>query len=538
MKTIFLRLIVSFLFFTSVNLANAAGIVSEVSVSGDYDLTVDENSDRVYLLNDSDQVSVIDSVTDTLLSDILLNGSSGAKNTISVNPETGIVYTVKSTMSSFTMVDTPGLFVVDGNGNSDTGTFVELSGSTDDLGVDPNTNLFFASGVLLKDGQLRSIDGSSHSVKDVINVGNNEGDIAVDSKNKKVFYVDDNLDQVHVVEYGMSGSLSVADSVNIGENISRSPIAVNPETNRAYVGGNNGTVHVINTNMLSVIDTIDVPALASFISGENNFTSGLAVDPTRNKIYVALSDKTNDTVVAIDGATNNIDEQTDLGDFVFSSIEVHAGRNKVYILDSVNNKVTVIGGSNKVSDTGSSSSGGSSGDGDTTDDGTTTEEDEVTEEERQDAVDTLIDFVDEIISFNDELKQERIKRLKKGVKSLKRISKKIVKMADKVENNRGIFSKACAKLLRDYSGSLDKLASGIKKGDCSEATKGRIKNCLDGAVVDKLIKGVESIGKFYEERIKLNGERSEPRYCDILKPVKQTEVIGPGGIPINTGGSF
>jgi len=85
---------------------------------------------------------------------------------------------------------------------------------------------------------------------------------------------------------------ALGDPIPVGAN--PMPVAVNPATNRVYVGNQNG-------NSLSVIDGATNKTIGLPISVGNGPT-GVAVNPATNRVYVANS--LSDTMSVIDGATN------------------------------------------------------------------------------------------------------------------------------------------------------------------------------------------------------------------------------------------
>ncbi len=119
-------------------------------------------------------------------------------------------------------------------------------------------------------------------------------------------------------------------------------IAVNPRTNKVYVTSpgyqpdNDGTVAVIDGNTQSVVKTID-------FSGGDALTSpqpyGVAVNPVTNKVYVGCF---GGKLVVIDGATNN-----PLGAFApptpssLSHVGVNPGSNNVFVASAAGDAVFV-----------------------------------------------------------------------------------------------------------------------------------------------------------------------------------------------------
>lgn len=69
----------------------------------------------------------------------------------------------------------------------------------------------------------------------------------------------------------------------------------------------------------------------------------LAVNPSTNLIYVALSDTT--TVSVIDGKTNNVTKTIPVGEFQWD-IALNPSTNLIYVSDAAQTEVWVIDGNN------------------------------------------------------------------------------------------------------------------------------------------------------------------------------------------------
>ncbi len=109
------------------------------------------------------------------------------------------------------------------------------------------------------------------------------------------------------------------------------PVAVNPVTNKIYVGN-------FNSNNVTVIDGA-TNATTTVAAGSNPFA--LAVNPVTNKIYVASSVNSNNVTV-IDGATNTT--TTVAAGTNPAAAAVNPVTNKIYVANNGSRNVTVIDG--------------------------------------------------------------------------------------------------------------------------------------------------------------------------------------------------
>ncbi len=108
-------------------------------------------------------------------------------------------------------------------------------------------------------------------------------------------------------------------------------IAVNPVTNKIYVGNTGGgTVSVIDGTTDAVTRTVEVGALPYVV----------AVNPTSNKIYVSKT--FSNTMTVIDGATNTTSNLK--AGIQADAIAVNPATNKIYLTNYESQDVTVMDG--------------------------------------------------------------------------------------------------------------------------------------------------------------------------------------------------
>lgn len=512
----------------------AVGIIEDITINANTDLTIDDERDRVYVLTqEADIVSVFDAISNSMLSDIMLsNGDETTGLGIGVNKKTGEVYAHKRATGGFTNPSPPAFIVLDGPAGTDTGNRVPIEGGTNDIAS--GDGFIFATGLLFKDGLVHSIKGNS--IVDTIMVGSFPSKIAVDSENGVLYIADTTLEVVQVIGVSMSGSLSSKGTISVGEDLDGS-IAVNGKTERVYVGAGNGNVHVVNAKNSMIIATIDVPTNTSFVSGERNFISDIAVDPTRDKFYVALSDRTNDVVVAFDGKSNTVDEQTDLGDFVFSALKIHPKRNKIYALSSSRDRLVIIGGSEKASTGGGNSSGGDDNNdnnentGDEIDVETEIEINKIKEDakENSEAFNNLISTLIELSGdIGDGKKPKKVQRgLNKIDKSIDSVNETIEKLDElsstEVEKFLGIKIrskevKSCVKTLRSLRKALRRLKKDLNKASCENEIPGK---CILNSKVDKALESTDKAVGITERGLDDNNGNGFPDVCDVFELFKR-----------------
>ena len=460
--------------FVIPKLSYAANVIATIQ-SDVNNLAVDEKRNKIYALNsDGNALSVIDGSTDSLISPIPIRQGI---NSLAVNSETGNIYVKKLIQfGSFFggEQDTVGLFVVDGAQNKDTNTFIEVTnGVSGGLAVDSASNKIFITNVLNKVGMLVIINGASNSVTDNIAISKNPGNIAVDSKNKKLCIAAQ--DKVDIFDFNTN---KLAGSVDVTGVSDGSSITVNPNTNKAYIS-HGDTVEVINTMSFVAITTLPANTYAGAASGNGNVT-GLAVNPKTNKLYIAfdeyISGSDVSTLVVLDGENNTVDDVTKFENAVISRIALNPVTNKIYVRFS--DSIKVIEGLPGGTDSSSSSTGGTPS---STSGGTTTSSGGSV---------FLNNFLSAIDVIQPNLK--KIKDLKKGTKDkwCKDTADKVIRNLTKVSKNLknslklpAIFCEAKLKpQLTNFSTELTRFSFLVT------TSIGREKPCFD-PVVGQMILG-------------------------------------------------
>jgi YVTN family beta-propeller protein len=192
------------------------------------------------------------------------------------------------------------------------------------------------------------IDGSNNKKEPHdIAVGAHPGNIAVNPVNAKIYVLNSANNTVSVID-GTNDKKEPHD-IAVGEFPSN--IAVNPFNGKIYVlnSGNNTsrniTVSVINgTNDKKEPHDIAVGDNPNVIAAGQMRPTNIAINPSEDKIYVVNSGRNSVSVI---NGTNDKKEPHDIavGDMP-TNIAVNAVTNMIYVVNSGNNTVSVINGTN------------------------------------------------------------------------------------------------------------------------------------------------------------------------------------------------
>lgn len=182
-------------------------------------------------------------------------------------------------------------------------------------------------------GTVIVIDGSTNRIIDSIPVGIYPTSIDVDEKNNKIYVA--HLVAVDRPGFSADPAVSVIDG-NTNEVVATIPSstdvkAVNPKTGKVYLGYGNSDENdvVVVGNRTSVMDSSTNNVTGEINLGDN-FTAGpAAVNPLTGNIYIL--DSTSGTLAVVDGSTNKvIATRTGIG-INSARIAVDSKTNMVYI---------------------------------------------------------------------------------------------------------------------------------------------------------------------------------------------------------------
>jgi YVTN family beta-propeller protein len=331
-------------------------------------LAVNPATYKVYVANHgSANVSVIDGATNALTTAIDPNALS--PSSVAVNPVTNKIYVVNQNSQNVTVID----------GATNTTTTLGAGPYPVAIAVNPVTNQIYVVNNVNDDGTVTVVDGATNATTG-INTGENlPWSVAINPATNKIYvecnqiaFADFPTNIVAVID-GATNSTTSVPIASVWGNDSGS-IAVNPVTNKIYVGNAVGTVTVIDgaTNSTTTL-SVGAGALAVnpvtnkiyVISGSNTVTvidgatnnttavtvgsspQGVAVNPVTNKVYVTNSGS--GTVTVIDGATNRT--KTVVVGNGPGAIAVNPVTNKIYVANSGSNTITVIDGATDITRT-------------------------------------------------------------------------------------------------------------------------------------------------------------------------------------------
>jgi DNA-binding beta-propeller fold protein YncE len=275
---------------------------------------------------------------------VVVNGAANTATTIqpggpfgaiAVNPTTNTLYALKRGSKT-----TPGsVVVIDGTTNTAT-TTIGLPSAAGDIAVNPVTNQIFVSDL----NNVAVIDGSTNAITANISVPQGISSLAVDTTRNVVWvmYGPGSGNSTLAAIDGATNAVTATVVVGYGD----TAFALNTTTNTIYVPDAHGTqLYVIAGATVTITATVKWPNALS--------SSGLAIDPVTDTIYVPASNMNSGLVDVMDGSTNTITTSISvptpqapielLVNSVTNEIWVISG-NPVVVIDGATKKLTIITG--------------------------------------------------------------------------------------------------------------------------------------------------------------------------------------------------
>ena len=252
---------------------------------------------------------------------------------------------------------------------------MKVGPTTNAIAVDPTTNKIYVANT--GNNTVSVIDGNTNNVTN-INVGKAPFAISIDEKTKKVYVANRDSNSLSIID-----GYSVLNTTQVGK--APIDIAVDniTDSNRSYIyvaNAGSQTVSTIDGKTNDVIRTIplkfsprsiamdrqsdmlyinsldltaggildgrgkDVPAYPKYVQVGND-PQHLAVNPSKNKIYVTNTGSNN--VSVIDSKTDKITKVVPLPFYIdeSSTLTVYPEKNMIYVVGSLPNQFSVIDGS-------------------------------------------------------------------------------------------------------------------------------------------------------------------------------------------------
>ena len=296
----------------------ATNLTNTVTVGGSpYAVTVNTVTNTVYVANaGSGTVSVIDGASETVTTSVTAGTMPFA---IAVNPSTNRIYVANNGSSNVTVID----------GATNTPTAVTAGTSPYAIAVNPTMNKIYVANN--GSNNVTVIDGATNGTS-TVPAGTSPCAIAVNPMTDKIFVNNNGSGNVTVIDGGTNAFIPITISYP-GPGLSKlfpCAIAANPVTNIIYI-----CLAQMDKNDFVVVDGASNGIITSFRLGVWT-NHGVAVNPVTNKIYVGGG-----SVTVIDGPTNAMSTVPASGS---GPIVVNPVTNIIYVVNNGSNYVSVIYG--------------------------------------------------------------------------------------------------------------------------------------------------------------------------------------------------
>ncbi|MGD0732538.1 MAG: Ig-like domain repeat protein [Terracidiphilus sp.] len=298
----------------------AQTVTANIVVGGAPGVAINPATNKIYLMNQTNGVTVLDGATNDTTTITAGNTPIAA----AVNPVTNKIYAVNEFSSNVTVID----------GATGATATVTVGGTPVAVAVNPITNTIYVANN--QSASVTVIDGATNATS-TVTVGTFPEAIAVNPVTNKVYVVNSGSSNVTVIDGATNTAAATVNTgtieTNCGYNCAFA--AVNPVTNKIYV---------IN-GLFAQISVIDGSANTATNVTVGDYPAAIAINPVTNQIYVSyLGDTTNGGVTVVDGTSNNTTSVVDPNAITPIGLAVDVMSNKVYVGNYASNNVTVIDG--------------------------------------------------------------------------------------------------------------------------------------------------------------------------------------------------
>ena len=268
-----------------------------------------------YITSNSNNVSVIDTITDTVITTVTVGGLPWG---VAVSPDGKKVYVANRGGGGY-------VSIINTATNSVTDT-VTVGGWPNGVAVSPDGTRVYVTngqGITVSDN-VAVIDTATNTVTATVTVGKSPIGVAVTPDGKKVYVTNDFSNNVSVID---TKTNTVTATVEVG--VRPEGVAVTPDGTKVYVAnGQDNTVSVINTVTNTVMATVPV----------GKWPVGVSITPDGTKAYVVNMGK---TVSVIDTVANTVTATVPVGNDPFG-VSVTPDGTKVYVANNADWTVSVI----------------------------------------------------------------------------------------------------------------------------------------------------------------------------------------------------
>jgi YVTN family beta-propeller protein len=188
------------------------------------------------------------------------------------------------------------------------------------------TSLLFTCATFIQAYSIPTIRFPSYN----IGLGKTPDTIAVNPNTNKVYVGTFHSNTISVIDGTTDRLVKTINMTTVGNGI-----AVNPNTNKVYVSGDSNTISVIDGTTDRLVKTINLRS--------NPFE--IVLNPNTNKVYVRAVDS--NTISVIDGTTDRLVKTINLT-FSPTAIDVNPNTDKMYLVDNSNTTYVIDGSKDKV----------------------------------------------------------------------------------------------------------------------------------------------------------------------------------------------
>ncbi len=293
----------------AINNASGSNVMSNIT-----NISVPCNVPAYVANSGSSSLSIIDTLTNTLITTIPLTG--GFPYGVTLSPNGNLLYITSIADGTVSVFNTSTNALI---------TAILVGATPNGLATTPDGSLLYVAN--FGSNTVSAINTATNTVIATVPVGTGPNTVAINPAGNAAYITNSADTTVSVID---TSTNIVTATIPVG--LAPNGIAINPSGSEAFAANSiSNTVSVIDTATNTVVATIPV----------GNGPAGVAVAPDGSKAYVANGSFSSNSVSVIDTTTNMVVATIPVG-FSPAAVAVNASGSEVYVTNGASNDVSVI----------------------------------------------------------------------------------------------------------------------------------------------------------------------------------------------------
>ena len=298
-------------------------------------ISYDETTDKLYLIHDSNRLSVIDGSTNKLIKDIVIN--EGAYE-LDFNKLNNKIYALHTSTGTLTIIDVNNNYSITSIKISN--KIVKNENRVGEIVVNPLTNKIYA--ILSDSGNITIIDGNNNNIQeksfrkiDTKSFFDYGIALGIDVTTNRIFISSPEDDQIIVIDGNTNNIVSKLSNFGSKSMFRPIDIALDPILKRLYVTSHYNTLYIIDLMKLTLIKEINLVKELNNVNINEKDHFIYIPHPFSNSITIIDSINFKQKEIMVDNSPYNIAKNT-LTNTIYVS---HEGSNTIAIINGTNHNI-------------------------------------------------------------------------------------------------------------------------------------------------------------------------------------------------------